>query len=256
MFESSDIVASTAGIVADTFFKVQWEYKPAKPGERTESDRIMLILLEEHSDPSYLARFKEYLLMRDKLQSIPGREYVGKAMHYTVGMISNSINFAANGGIHLVGNSVDDLQVELAGDPNTNNSTNPTHSQLAKDHDNHPFHVLAVKLAMSAVREVGKDMNARWHGDVKVDPISTAAAYLVHPMDCTWQDKIVSDWAMLHPQQIKRGASSTEWIALRREHEKEVRAKIEKANKQSKDMWNYVNTNYQAIFGEKNQVKK
>ena len=88
---------------------------------------------------------------RDAIARIPGHEYLERAMHYTLGMVSNAYNFVYGSLIHLVGNSVDDQQVLRLGDPNKNGSTNPTHSQLAKDHDNHPFHTLAARLAKVAV---------------------------------------------------------------------------------------------------------
>jgi hypothetical protein len=99
-------------------------------------------------------------------------------------------------------------------------------------------------------------LNARWRGDVTADPTEVAAAFIVHPMDSNWQDVIVTNWGRSHPQQIKRGTSFTEWEALRKEHEQEVRQRIEGARKHSKDLWNYINGNYETIFGEKNQVKK
>jgi hypothetical protein len=256
MFDSEDVVASTAGMIADILFKVQWEHKSVKPGERTKADRITLILLREHSDPTYLTSFEQFLQWRDKVAVLPGYDHVGKAMHYTFGTVANVYNFFFNGILHLMGNSVDDGQVLARGNPETNGSTDPSHSQLAKDHDNHPFHVLAAVLAMEAVRKVGKTLNARWRGDVTADPTEVAAAFIVHPMDSNWQDVIVTNWGRSHPQQIKRGASSTEWEALRKEHEQKVRQRIEGARKHSKDLWNYINTNYETIFGEKNQVKK
>jgi hypothetical protein len=75
-------------------------------------------------------------------------------------------------------------------------------------------------------------------------------------MDRSWQDEIVSNWAETHPAQVKRGASGTEWQALRTEHEKEVRNGINNEDQRGKETWNYINKNYDAIFGAKNQVKK
>jgi hypothetical protein len=256
MFESEDVVASTAGMIADKLFDVQWEYEVPKPGERTMADRITAILLCEHSDPEYLKYFEQLLSVRDYLATLPGREYLGMAIHYTLGMILNMQNFVWNSFLHILGNSVDDAQVQVRGDPNTNGSTDPSHSQLAKDHDNHPFHALAATLAMEAVLKVGKEMVARWDGDLASNPANVAAAYIVHPMDAQWQDTIVTNWALKHPKEIKRGTSSTEWEALRKEHEKEVREEIASIMKRSKSGWTYVNSNYENIFGEKNQVKK
>ena len=55
---------------------------------------------------------------------------------------------------------------------------------------------------------------------------------------------------------MRRGESSTEWEALHKAHAKEVREAIERAGKRSKSTWDYLNQNYDAIFGEPNQVKK
>jgi hypothetical protein len=256
MFDSEDVIASTAGLIADTIFKVKWEFQASKPGERNKSDRLMLIVLAEHSDPRLLQGFKEYLLWRDRWASVPGHQYVEGAMHYTFGMVANAYNVVYGSLLHLLGNSVDDEQVYRNGDPNTNGSTDPTHSQLAKDHDNHPFHTLAVSLAKEAVRNVGATLAARWNGDPSAKPAEVAGGFLSHPFDCSWQDMHVSSWARAHPAQVKRGESSTEWEALHKAHAKEVREAIEKAGTQSKRTWDYLNDNYETLFGSKNQVAK
>ena len=144
-------------------------------------------------------------------------------------MIGNLYNSVYNSRLHLLGNSVSDEQVYRAGDPNINGSTDPTPAQLAKDHDNHPFHTLAG---------------------------ATAASYLVHPYDTSWQDQTVRNWAQAHPNQVKRGESSTEWEALRKEHEQEIRENIKKISNMSQSTWDYLNKNYEVIFGEKNKVKR
>nr|WP_229473973.1 HET-C-related protein [Pseudoduganella lurida] len=249
MFDKDDVIASTAGLIADLLFKVEWEYKGLKPGERTKADRIMLILLREHSTPYYLDIYKQYLLARDGWLKVPGHEYADKALHYTFGMIGNVYNFVYSSLLKLVGESVDDQQVVRTGNPNTNGSTNPTHSQLAKDHDTHPFHVLAATLAKYAVQEVGTEMADRWTGrNPAADPASVAAAFLVHPNDCHWQDKIVADWARRNPAQLKRGESATEWEALEKAHKKEVLDTIANAGKASRSTWKYVTDYFDDLF--------
>jgi hypothetical protein len=172
-------------------------------------------------------------------------------------MVTNAYNFVFSSLIHLVGNSVDDQQVVRLGDPNKNGSTDPTHSQLAKDHDNHPFHVIAAILAKEAVEQVGKAMAARWwNGNATIEPAAIAAKLIAHPFDTTWQDALVATWAAKHPQEIKRGESSTEWEALEKAHKKEILDTINKSRKNTHTLWNYVNEYYQSIFGEANQVKK
>jgi hypothetical protein len=256
MFDSEDVIASTAGLIADMIFKVKWEFQASKPGERNKGDRLMLIILSEHSDETYLKTFQEFLWLRDQFAKLPGHAYLEWLMHYSIGMIGNIYNFIYNSLLHLVGNSVDDYQVVKNGDPYTNGSTNPSHSQLAKDHDNHPFHTLAALLAKEAVKKVGTAMAASWNGPTNLNPAQVAAAYLTHPMDCSWQDQIVVAWAKTHPNEVKRGESSTEWEALRKAHEQEVRDRINQVGKRSQETWDYLNKNYEAIFGEKNQVKK
>lgn len=170
--------------------------------------------------------------------------------------MANIYNFVYNSLLHLLGNSVDDGQVYRTGDPNTNGSTDPTHSQLAKDHDNHPFHTLAALLAKEAVAKVGATMATRWRGDLSASPGDTAAAFLIHPFDSQWQDDLVRNWATGHPAQVKRGESATEWEALRKEHEQEIRDGIKRAGERSQRTWDYLNKHYEEIFGEKNQVKR
>jgi hypothetical protein len=256
MFDSEDVIASTAGMIADILFKVKWEFEAVKPGQRTQADRLILIILSEHSDQSYLKTYEQFLYLRDQYAKLPGSQYLQWLMHYTLGMVSNVYNFVYSSLLQLMGNSVDDAQVLGRGDPNTNGSTNPSHSQLAKDHDNHAFHTLAALLAKLAVKEVGIAMAARWAGDATDNPALVAANFLVHPMDSTWQDNEVLQWARSHPKQVKRGESSTEWQALRAEHEKEVRERIDRTSQRSRENWDYLVKYYEDLFGQKNQVKK
>ncbi len=259
MFDKDDVIASTAGLIAETLFKVEWEFKASKPYERTKADKIVLILLEEHNDPRMLEGYKAYLAARDKWASIPGHQYAEGALHYTLGMVGNALNWVYSTLIYLVGNSIDEEQVVRMGDPNTNGSTDPTHSQLAKDHDNHPFHTLAAKLASDAVFAVGKAMYQCWMGGVApaagATPAAIASSYLRHPEDCQWQDPIVKSWAMANPAAVARGASATEWEALERAHKKEVLEKIEQMSKSSRRAWDYVDRNFQDLFGKEGNQK-
>ncbi|HEY4184902.1 MAG TPA: HET-C-related protein [Polyangia bacterium] len=63
-------------------------------------------------------------------------------------------------------------------------STAPTHSQLAKDHDDHPLHVIAAQSARMMVTDVGTAMRDAWQGQLAADGlVKRALAYLVHPDD-------------------------------------------------------------------------
>lgn len=63
-------------------------------------------------------------------------------------------------------------------------STAPTHSQLAKDHDDHPLHAVAAQCAKLMVRDVGLAMRDAWQGTLTPDALSTRALrYFIHPDD-------------------------------------------------------------------------
>ena len=63
-------------------------------------------------------------------------------------------------------------------------STAPTHSQLAKDHDNHPLHVIAAQCARTMVADVGLAMRDAWRSSLPVnDLVQRALQYIVHPDD-------------------------------------------------------------------------
>jgi hypothetical protein len=84
--------------------------------------------------------------------------------------------------LYILGNTVDDLQ-SLTDNPNEDAAKDPTHSQLAKDHDNHPFHTLAARLASEAVKQVGTAMFDCWKGDKSADPVKLARLFIRHPYD-------------------------------------------------------------------------
>jgi Heterokaryon incompatibility protein Het-C len=137
MFDTEDALASTAGIAAELLFPVEWEYKRTKPKERTPADRATLVILSDK--PKELKTYMDYLAARDVWASQEWTEPISKAMHYTLGMYGNSINFVFSSITQLLGNSIDDAQTETKGYPGDIGSTDPSHSQLAKDHDTHAF---------------------------------------------------------------------------------------------------------------------
>ena len=74
--------------------------------------------------------------------------------------------------------------------------TDPTHTQIAKDSNTHPFHELAATLAKIAVQDIGShvhDYIFRKKGDIE-DIKQKAVAYLAHPADVDWMDYTVYEW--------------------------------------------------------------
>jgi type VI secretion system secreted protein VgrG len=256
MFNPDDVIASTAGTLADLLFKVEWEHEEkADPYKHTAADKIIIVLLREHNEVRYLRIYKQWIQIRGDIYKLPPKKWMRYVIHYTIGMVGTIHSWVYSTLMHALGNSVDDVQVEMKGDPNKNGSTDPSHSQLAKDHDNHPFHTLAATLAKHAVREVGKKMSGRWwDGRATDNPAALAASFLVHPLDTDWQDAMVKKWALGHPQQLIDGEDSTLWARLEKAHKEEVQLGIKKTQAKSKATWEYINENFEAIFGEKNKV--
>ena len=84
--------------------------------------------------------------------------------------------------IRLIANQIDEAQGVLNGPP----TINPTHTQLAKDHDDHPLHVLAAQCAMVAVADVGAMVKAHWTKTDETKPsvaavLRDAKHFFVHP---------------------------------------------------------------------------
>ena len=259
MFGSTDVIASLAEPIAHKVFGIEsWEFKASKPGDRSDGEKIMLILLSEHSDKRYYEAFEKFLKLRDRIASIPGHQYLERAgwiASAPMRLVLNSYNCVYQQLLLLVGNSVDDAQTMFDSDPNKNGSTDPSHSQLAKDHDVHPLHTLAATLASSAVEQVGIAMNKHWRGIPASDPAKVAASYLTHPQDSTWQDGLVRAWAQKHPANIRRAASATELQHLHEEHGKHALEEIRRVGRYGSKSWDYITEFYEDLFGEKNQVK-
>ncbi|MGY1919458.1 HET-C-related protein [Pseudomonas tolaasii] len=258
MFNSSDVIASLAEPLAKMLFPVNRnDFEASTPGHRSDAEEIMLILLEDHSDPRWKDRLEKLLKARDEWAAMPGHQYVEKA-GWIVGtplrLYINAHNMAFQALLQLIGNSVDDTQTLLDEDPNTSGSTDPSHSQLAKDHDNHPFHSLAAKLASHAVEQVGAAMYKRWQGDTASDPTTLASSFICHPNDSSWQDAIVSNWAKSHPKEILQGASATDLEHLHNTHAKPALERIKQIGSRGEDNWNYINKHYLDLFGERNQI--
>ncbi len=261
LFASEDVVASLGKTIADLFASVQWEHQEYQPGKPTEFDEIALILLEEHSDqnltpeqrggsPTWLERYKVWMLARDKLMTAPGVPTASKVKHYTVGAYFNAHNTFLNFIIQQVGANIEDAQVIIKGDPNTNPSIEPSHSQLAKDHDSHHFHTLAVSLAMVAVTAVGRSIAARWGGDLRSQPSSIAASFIVHPEMSEWQDLIVERWAAGNPQKIERGAYSTDLEHGTKVVQEKAAATRDRVNAAKDRTIDYIRTNFENLFPE------
>ncbi len=259
MFTTEDVVASTSGMIADVLFKVQWKHEKYQPGVVLPSDEIALILLEEHSDqqltkeqrggsPTMLERYQWWMETRDQLNAIPGVDPLKMVIHYTFGAVGNAHNTVINPLIHANGRGVSDAQVVAKGYPGHTGSTDPSHSQLAKDHDVHALHTIAALLATAVVKGVGKLMRRRWEGDMTADPAALAGSFLVHPLDCTWQDKRLAAWAEGHPANLERLESITEYQHQVKVRDRELREEVKRQEKNRQETYKYWVKYYETFF--------
>jgi hypothetical protein len=214
MFGATDVLASVAGPLGEILFSTEdVTYKPIKAGDRSPREQVLLILLEEHHNPSYLHTFNTFLTTRDEWLDLPFVEFLQRSALYLQGLsavVGNAVGIVMKDMLTHLGENVDDWQTRYGQDPHLNGSTDPTHSQLAKDHAEHPLHVLAGSLATSAVSDVAKAVVDYWNGDTSADPIAIATAYFKHPQDSHWQDDQVVAWAAANPAELRRSQSKTE----------------------------------------------
>ena len=143
-----------------------------------------------------------------------------------------STSFATYLIFHNASHLIDDAQTLTTADI----GTNPTHSQLAKDHDVHHFHAIAAEVAKLAVAAVGTAMYKYWRGDKSADPVAVAKTYIVHPLDNTHADidARLKQFAVSNPAKMKRSESWTIYEHLEHEGEEQfenVRKSIAEWNK-------------------------
>ncbi|WDY57025.1 HET-C-related protein [Pseudomonas sp. PSKL.D1] len=212
MFAGCDVIASLAEPMANILFKSSGSFESVTPGQRADSELALLILLRDHPDPKWQEYLQTSLEVRDTLADIPGFNGL-RLISWIVSSPIRSTQGLMNMGyqtlINLVGNTVDDYQTICIDNPNTSGSTNPTHSQLAKDHDVHPLHTLASLMARVAVRNVGLAMNKYWEGGRLLDPAKVARSYFTHPNDSDWQDELVEKWASDNRDAVARTYEAT-----------------------------------------------
>ncbi|REG37179.1 heterokaryon incompatibility protein Het-C [Archangium gephyra] len=141
----------------------------------------------------------------------------------TIGFVLWLFDAAIGEAIHTIGNLIDDAQTEFMSNPA---STDPTHSQLAKDHDDHHLHTLAATLAKIAVKDVGLMMQQAWAGKVSSQQVvATAAKHFVHPVHIGKDDKrllTVAAWAKSNGPKIKELGSRSRVADWTKEKAKEL----------------------------------
>lgn len=246
-FGAIDVIASLAGPLGKILFSTrELEFELTQPGYRSDRDKVMLVLLSEHPDQDYFTAFNALLTARDGLVTLAEKMGVDTLKFYRwlintpAGILLNAYNSAAQGVLTWIGNSVDDAQTLLGSDPSVDPTLEPSHSQLSKDHAEHPLHDLAALLATEAVRKVAQSMVDYWAGKPGADPVAVASAFFCHPADSEWQYPIVTAWAGSNPAEVARSESKSELDKTQQEAIDELRAIQNTLIKDSQSYLDYV----------------
>jgi hypothetical protein len=249
-FGATDIIASLAGPLGKVLFSLEeLHLELTQPGYRSQRDKIMLILLKEQPEQQYLNAFELYLNARDQVASLAKTFGIDILSFYRwlsttpLAILSNAYNSVAQGILTWFGNSIGHAQTLTGNDPNVDPSIDPTHSQLSKDHFEHPLHDLAGKLATEAVRKVTQALVDHWDGKPDADPIATASSFFCHPMDCDWQDETVKRWANSNSDQVARSASKSEIDQTHQVLIRELEMSREQLRNDSKSFLDYLQNN-------------
>jgi hypothetical protein len=212
-FGSNDIQVSLAYVLRENLAGT----KDYTPGKRSPSNEILLILLKDippgYIDQSQIRGLETLMEFREGLS----KKYpqVGSALDTLSKLLSKLPNaiLAAQAKNHAT--RVTKSQDEFLGNALF---LHPTHSQLSKDHDDHPLHLLAAHMAMEVVTEVGGLMAERWKGRASMEAVVRAALkYFVHPEDIqrtatdsrAWVFDMAGTWAKENPtklQLLEKGA--------------------------------------------------
>ncbi|HFB66530.1 MAG TPA: hypothetical protein ENJ60_13410, partial [Aeromonadales bacterium] len=97
------------------------------------------------------------------------------------------------------------------------NGTNPTHSQIAKDHDDNPLHILAAENAKIMIRDLGSLMRRAWQEPEQYTQtlLDRVDIYFTHPWQYDMNNTIEPiqaiyhnslQWADSHPDKMKQAA--------------------------------------------------
>ncbi|MDF9616445.1 hypothetical protein P5705_02200 [Pseudomonas entomophila] len=233
LFSSLDVIASVIEPLGKILFSTQDPKDKRQPGYRARTDKALLLVLSELEDRRWYYALNTLLAIRDGIRSNPLVRFCSRLL-WAIGkpdrLVSQIMNAYLQKALVLIGELVHDHQTAL-GDPNTEPGVDPTHTQLAKDHDDHPFHALAARLAQRAVYEVGLKMRAIWDKDEteSIDWIELqelASSFLLHPNDSEWQDDIVAAWSATNAQAIEDGKSASYFERHRKQEMEQSSQKV------------------------------
>ncbi|MCH7336527.1 HET-C-related protein [Acinetobacter sp. NIPH 2699] len=189
------------------------EYKGFMYGERRLEDFIITAIVEWINIAEISRIWNTYLSLRDQLAGLNEALYVDKAREIAQfvrtartlasvikPIISFMLKFAGSGILQHSHGAI--RLVQGWG----NYGENPTHTQLGKDDHHNALHMLAAKLAIKAVEDVGRRWIACRESPTAANKQAvkdTVKRYFVHPARTNWMDGDIRQWARANPQAIR-----------------------------------------------------
>ena len=242
--EPADRVPMTSGIFgfADTVVSILYEISHhlvqaadcQQPWERTTGQKILLIIMREKS-LAWGDRLDALWTSMEEFKEDHPDFFQGtcKAREFLFGWASDALGKL----LEQITGLIDDIQTFA----DSEDIAEPTHSQMSKDHDVHPLHVLAATLAKKAVGEVGKSMMTAYEGNGSFEEVMAAVTkHMTHPQDTQWMETIVSEWAEANPDDVAR-AADRRWLGEQAQKryqqiEDETQKMLDEARKQAEIM--------------------
>jgi hypothetical protein len=230
--EPKSLIPVTSGVFGfvDTVVSILYEIAHvlsqaadcATPGKRTAAQKLALILLRE-TRPDWAGRLDGWLTGIETVKKEYPKpfELACETREFLFGWVDKTLGYAIQQMVSLG----DDIQ-SFADNTATGE---PTHSQMSKDHDDHPLHVLAAKLAMEAVRRVGLAMAKAFERQATVQTVMAEVRLMMtHPQKTQWMDNIVREWAKDHPAEIKQAANRRRLGERSRQHYETLRKDVQR----------------------------
>lgn len=214
VFLTDDTLASVLPKVANSMFPIGYhDYVQRKPKDRTFGDLFILSLLEDLSKAKseemyfgftikdWLNGYRFYLdLVDKKSEFIKELGIIGRFFDKYLQRASETFSTFNNLAFNLLLRSADEtIKESQTHTTNKNYGTDPTHTQIAKDAENHPLNELASDLATIAVTDVGQKIKAIWQGASSVSGEELGNyivnTYIQHPKFTIWEEKIIGKWS-------------------------------------------------------------
>lgn len=253
LFSLDDSIASIAPKIANTVFSLDIkEYESREPNSRTLSDKLIINILEDKKEQEknlppnkrttyigftyadFLDKYNAYLEFVDFMAEQEKNKLYGWAVKLTR-IASHYVGQTFSFFYKLIGNILLNITDDAIKYQQTltrqNFGSDPSHTQIAKDPEDHPLNPLAGSLAVLTVTDIGIKMKACWSGTLKINDVIEHAktTYFKHPSQTNWMDDKIKDWAKKdeNKSRLKQAESKTSV-----EHqEKRVKADLNKFKK-------------------------